>query len=55
MRKPLLVVSLAALVATGACTTNPETGQRGISRAAIGGIGGALGGYLLGDLVGAER
>ena len=55
MRKPLLVVSLAALVATGACTTNPETGQRGISRAALGGIGGALGGYLLGDLVGGRR
>ena len=55
MRKPLLVASLAALVATGACTTNPETGQRGISRAAIGGIGGALGGYLLGDLVGGRR
>ena len=55
MRKPLLIVSLAALVATGACTTNPETGQRGISRAALGGIGGALGGYLLGDLVGGRR
>lgn len=43
---------LAAMLATTACTTDPNTGQRSISKAAIGGIGGALGGYLLGDLVG---
>ena len=55
MRKPILAAGLAALTLTGACTTNPETGQRGISRAAIGGIGGALGGYLLGDVVGGRR
>ncbi|MET0248973.1 MAG: OmpA family protein [Sphingobium sp.] len=46
---------LAAMLATTACTTDPETGQRGISKAAIGGIGGALGGYLLGDLVGGRN
>lgn len=46
-----LVVS-GALLTTAACTTDPETGERRISKAAIGGIGGALGGYLLGDLVG---
>ena len=38
-----------------ACVTDPETGKRTISKAAIGGIGGALGGYLLGDLVGGRR
>ena len=38
---------LAAMLATTACTTDPNTGQRTISKAAIGGIGGALGGYLL--------
>lgn len=43
------------MLATTACTTDPETGQRNISKAAIGGIGGALGGYLLGDLVGGRR
>jgi len=37
------------------CTTNPETGNKRISKAAIGGLGGALGGYLLGDLVGGRR
>jgi outer membrane protein OmpA-like peptidoglycan-associated protein len=46
---------LAAMLATTACTTDPETGQRSISKAAIGGIGGALGGYLLGDLVGGRN
>lgn len=49
-------IALAALVATtAACTTDPTTGERRISKAAIGGIGGALGGYLLGDLVGGKR
>ncbi|WP_293874886.1 MULTISPECIES: OmpA family protein [unclassified Sphingomonas] len=47
--------ALAALVTTSACTTDPETGERRISKTAIGGIGGALGGYLLGDLVGGRR
>ena len=47
--------ALAALVTTSACTTDPETGQRTISKTALGGIGGALGGYLLGDLVGGRR
>ncbi len=49
-----LIVS-GALVTTAACTTDPETGERRISKTAIGGIGGALGGYLLGDLVGGRR
>lgn len=46
---------LAAMLATTACTTDPQTGQRSISKAAIGGIGGALGGYLLGDLAGGRN
>ncbi len=44
--------TLAALLATTACTTDPVTGERHLSKTAIGGIGGALGGYLIGDLVG---
>ena len=47
--------ALAALVTTSACTTDPETGQRTISKTALGGIGGALGGYLLGDIVGGRN
>lgn len=53
--KLMAMAALGALVTTGACTTDPQTGERRISRAAIGGIGGALGGYLLGDLVGGRR
>ena len=51
----MMTAALAALVTTSACTTDPVTGQRSISKAALGGIGGALGGYLLGDLVGGRR
>jgi outer membrane protein OmpA-like peptidoglycan-associated protein len=56
MRKLSAVAALLALSAlTGACVTDPVTGERKVSKAAIGGIGGALGGYLLGDIVGGKR
>lgn len=54
MKKPLLLASLAAL-SVAACTTDPDTGERRISKTAIGGIGGVLGGYLLGDVVGGRN
>ena len=54
MKFPACLSALALMSAT-ACTTDPETGERRISKAAIGGIGGAVGGYLLGDLVGGRR
>lgn len=44
-------MALAALMATSACVTGPGTGEQRPSKATIGGIGGELGGYLLGDLV----
>ncbi len=47
-------VGLSSL-ALAACVTDPETGQQRISKSAIGGLGGALGGYLLGDIVGGRR
>jgi outer membrane protein OmpA-like peptidoglycan-associated protein len=47
--------ALGAMLATSACVTDPQTGQRHLSKAAIGGVGGALGGYLLGDLVGGRH
>jgi outer membrane protein OmpA-like peptidoglycan-associated protein len=53
--KLMLGAALSAMTLTSACVTDPETGQRTISKAAIGGIGGAVGGYLLGDLVGGRR
>ena len=48
----LAALALSGAVITSACTTDPYTGQRTISKTAIGAIGGALGGYLVGDLVG---
>lgn len=47
----------AAIVALplAACTTNPETGNKTISKTVIGGAAGAVGGYLLGDLIGGKR
>ena len=50
-----MAAGLAAMLTTTACITDPETGQKRMSKAAIGGIGGALGGYLLGDLVGGRH
>ena len=54
MIKLSILSSISAIVLTG-CVTDPETGQKRISNAAIGGIGGALGGYLLGDLIGGRN
>lgn len=56
MKRALIATgALAALLTTTACVTDPVTGERQISKAAIGGIGGAVGGYLLGDLVGGRN
>lgn len=55
MKKPRLIVSsLAALslVTVTACVTDPNTGERKVSRTAIGAGGGALAGLLLGGLIG---
>ncbi|MFN5128327.1 MAG: OmpA family protein [Sphingomonadaceae bacterium] len=49
------LILLTAMLPLSACVTDPETGKRTISKAAIGGVGGALGGYLLGDLIGGRR
>jgi outer membrane protein OmpA-like peptidoglycan-associated protein len=49
------VVAAAALLATTACTTNPETGRRELSKAAIGALAGAALGTGTGALVGGEH
>lgn len=43
------------LSTTAACVTDPDTGERRLSRTAIGAGAGAIGGYLLGDLIGGRR
>lgn len=55
--KTLRIAAFAGLssLALAACVTDPNTGQQRINRTALGGIGGALGGYLLGDIVGGRR
>lgn len=57
MKKPRIIISgLAAvsLLGLSACVTDPNTGERKISRTAIGGVGGAAAGYLLGGLIGGD-
>ncbi len=54
--KNILAASAAsvALLAMSGCVTDPNTGERHVSRTAIGGLGGAGLGYLLGGLIGGK-
>jgi len=45
-------VCAVSLISLSACVTDPNTGERKVSRTAIGGGVGALGGLLLGGLIG---
>lgn len=47
--------AIIALLATSGCVTDPVTGQQRVSKAAIGGAAGVVGGYFLGDIVGGRR
>jgi outer membrane protein OmpA-like peptidoglycan-associated protein len=53
-RKLLAGFACLSLVTVSACVTDPNTGERKISRTAIGGIGGAAAGALLGGLIGGK-
>ena len=55
MRNKILLAAAAATALT-ACTTDAMTGERRIStEAGVGAVVGALGGYLLGDLIGGRN
>ena len=57
MRKSRIFISSMAavsLLGLSACVTDPNTGERKVSRTAIGGVGGAGLGYLLGGLIGGK-
>lgn len=56
MKSRLLVSGFAAfsLLTVSACVTDPNTGQKKVSRTAIGGVGGAVAGALLGGLIGGK-
>ncbi|MEY2944135.1 MAG: hypothetical protein RLY97_2149 [Pseudomonadota bacterium] len=51
-RKTLTCIAAVSLLSTSACVTDPNTGQQKVSRTAIGGGIGVLGGMLLGGLIG---
>jgi outer membrane protein OmpA-like peptidoglycan-associated protein len=53
--KTLIIAALAATTITAGCVTDPVTGEKRISKTALGGIGGAFGGYLLGDIIGGRN
>ena len=55
IQKLSMTAAIGALTLTAACVTDPVTGERTISKTALGGVGGVLGGYLLGDLVGGRN
>lgn len=55
-RKLLAGTAAIGMFAAGGCVTDPQTGEREISTpGAIGGVAGAIGGYLLGDLIGGRN
>lgn len=53
-RPILLSLGGIALLSTSACVTDPNTGESKVSRTAIGGVGGAALGYLLGGVIGGK-
>lgn len=57
MKTSRLLTSAAAvlsLMTVSACVTDPNTGERKVSRTALGGAGGAGLGYLLGSVIGGK-
>ncbi|HEX8445362.1 MAG TPA: OmpA family protein [Sphingomonas sp.] len=51
----IIAAAMLVLTTTTACVTDPETGQRTVSKAAIGAGLGGLGGLLAGDVLGGRR
>ncbi|MEP5937592.1 MAG: OmpA family protein [Erythrobacter sp.] len=53
-RKIMAGVAAVSLMGTTACVTDPNTGEKKVSRTAIGGVGGAVLGGLLGGAIGGK-
>jgi outer membrane protein OmpA-like peptidoglycan-associated protein len=47
-------LAAAALLTTSACVTDPNTGEKKVSRTAIGAVGGTVAGALLGGMIGGK-
>jgi outer membrane protein OmpA-like peptidoglycan-associated protein len=54
-RFALTAAAAALITTTAACVTDPNTGERRVSKAAIGAAVGGAGGYLLGEILGGRR
>ena len=48
------VLATASLFSLSACVTDPNTGEKKVSRTVLGGAGGAAAGYLLGGIIGGK-
>lgn len=53
-RRLTALLAATALLGTSACVTDPNTGEKKLSRTAIGGVGGVVVGGLLGGLIGGK-
>ena len=53
-RKITAGFAVLSMLTVSACVTDPNTGEQKVSRAAIGGLGGAAAGALLGGLIGGK-
>ena len=47
-------LATVSLISLSACVTDPNTGEKKVSRTVLGGAGGAAAGYLLGGLIGGK-
>ncbi|HEY0324474.1 MAG TPA: OmpA family protein [Allosphingosinicella sp.] len=54
-RRVTAALAAALISTTAACVTDPDTGERRVSNQVIGAGIGAVGGYLLGDLIGGRN
>lgn len=50
-----ITMAAALLATTAACVTDPNTGERRVSRTALGGVVGTVVGYFAGDLIGGRN
>lgn len=55
MRNQMMIAAVAAGLALSGCTTDPNTGQQRLNKAAIGGLAGAAGGATISKATGGDK